>query len=326
VSKSDKEYVTAMQEINRHGADLLRLWCCSMDYQNDIPASPAAIQEFGDKYRKIRNTLRYLLGNLYDFKPGPELEVPDSSLDGWMLNELDNLIDAVRKAYDEYFLLRAFRLLHDFCSVQVSTIYSTAMKDRLYCDAANSPRRRRCQFVMFKLVDAITRMLAPMLVFTADEAWEHIPAAPGEEKLASVHLALLPQRREHTPSPQAMEEWQTLMRLREDATLLLDGLKKSKGMNKPLDAELVYYIAEAALRGRLEALGADLEDLVGTGYHSVMDKPEGPTRVEVIDQRQNPDFKACARSWKRRPDVGSDPQYPDLSSRDAAVVRAFEGK
>jgi isoleucyl-tRNA synthetase len=323
VSKSDKEYVTAMAEVNRHGADLLRLWCCSVDYQNDIPASPAALQEFGDKYRKIRNTLRYLLSNLYDFKPENELNVPDSSLDGWMLHELDDLIEAVTKAYDSYSLLRAFRLLHDFCSVQVSTIYSTAMKDRLYCDAADSPRRRRSQYVMFKLVDVLTRMLAPMLVFTADEAWEYIPCQSADQKLLSVHLARMPEPRKHLVSNDVMEEWRTLMRLREEATGQLDGLKKSVGMNKALDAELIYHISRKSSQDLLKAYGDDLEDLVGAGYHSVVEaEASKESYVDVKDRRQ--DYKACARSWKRRPDVGQDAQYPDLSLRDAAVVRAVE--
>jgi len=121
VSKSDKEYVSATVEIERHGADLLRLWCCSMDYQNDIPTSPQVLKEFGDKYRKIRNTLRFLMGNLYDFNPTTDSQpVPQKSLDGWAAAELDALIADVTAAYDAYQLHRAFRLLHDFCSVQIS--------------------------------------------------------------------------------------------------------------------------------------------------------------------------------------------------------------
>ncbi len=142
VSKSDKEYVTATQEIDRHGADLLRLWTCSVDYQGDIPASPQALKEFGDKYRKIRNTLRYLLSNLYDFNPNTDAqEIPASSLDGWAAAQLETLIAEVTAAYEAYQLHRAFRLLHDFCSVQISAVYGNAMKRSLVL-----PKRsiRRC--------------------------------------------------------------------------------------------------------------------------------------------------------------------------------------
>jgi isoleucyl-tRNA synthetase len=324
VSKSDKEYVTATAEVNRHGADLLRLWCCSVDYQNDIPASPAAIQEFSDKYRKIRNTLRFLLSNLYDFTvPVQAPPVPDCSLDAMMLHELDTLIDNVARDYGEYQLHRAFRQLHDFCAVQVSTIYATAMKDRLYCDAADSPRRRQCQYVMYKIVDALTRMLAPMLVFTADEAWEYIPSESDHQKLPSVHLAELPKRRDYTPSEQTLKDWDQLRHVRDEATMKLDGLKKEKGMNKALDGELIFRVADKSLGARLRAYGDDLEDLVGAGFHSFAEPVSGKAfELEVVDRRQ--EYKACARSWKRRPDVGQDAQYPDLSLRDAAVVRAAE--
>src|SRR6185436_13780793 len=207
VSKSDKEYVTVLQEVNRHGADVLRLWVCSLDYQTDMPSSPKVIQEFGDKYRKIRNTLRYLLSNLYDYNgavPGNQsagrsasadaiFGVPLNSLDGWAMAELDKLIVEVTDFFDKYGVHRAFRLLHDFCSVQISAVYGNAMKDRLYCESPDAPLRRRAQFVMHQMVLALTKLLAPMIVFTADEAWEHIPHKPADdEKLPSVHLALLP--------------------------------------------------------------------------------------------------------------------------------------
>ncbi|MGD0388354.1 MAG: isoleucine--tRNA ligase [Tepidisphaeraceae bacterium] len=325
VSKSDKEYVTAMQEIDRHGADLLRLWCCSVDYQNDIPASPAAIREFGDKYRKIRNTLRYLLSNLYDFDPATDSRpIEAASLDGWAMAEVNKLIGEVTAAYDAYQLHRAFRLLHDFCAVQISAVYGNAMKDRLYCEKADSPPRRRCQTVMRRMADCLIRLLAPMLAFTADEAWEHLPHKSGEEAaLAAVHLLLLPKESGELPTDEQKREWAKLMELRDQALFQLDALKKSVGLNKALDAEVVYHVGEA-LRRRLEQYGPDLEDLVGAGFHSFADGPAGADCVEIVDRREK--YKACARSWKRRPDVGRDAEYPDLSLRDAAVVRAAESK
>ncbi len=318
VSKSDKEYITATQEINKHGADLLRLWCSSVDYQNDIPASPATIQEFGDKYRKIRNTLRFLLSNLYDFGPKADATPIDTrGLDGWALFELDQLIREVKKEYETYQLHRVFRRLHDFCAVQVSTIYSTAMKDRLYCELPNSPLRRRCQRVMYRMADAIIRLLAPILVFTADEAWEHLPHKSDEEaKVESVHLLPLPTF-EFKASDTDKARWDMLLNARDQATAQLDVLKKSVGLNKALDAEIVYHV-EDETRKNLEGCGADLEDVVGAGFHSFVD---GPWRVEVVDRREK--YQACARSWKRRPDVGEDAEYPDLSRRDAAAVRAL---
>jgi isoleucyl-tRNA synthetase len=324
VSKSDKEYVTATQEIERHGADLLRLWSCSIDYQNDIPTSPAAIKEFGDKYRKIRNTLRYLLSNLYDFNPHKDSqEIPRNSLDGWISHELNQLIRDVTSAYDAYQIHRVFRLLHDFCSVQISSIYGNAMKDRLYCEAADAPLRRRSQTVMHRIVDVLCRLLAPIIVFTADEAWEQIPHKFGVEAcVPSVHLMLLPEPVGADPGEDQKHEWNMLMELRNEALGQLDALKKSVGMNKALDAEVVYSVDDDAMRRKLQAYGPDLEDLVGAGFHSFAERGEGPpaVKIAVIDRRET--YKTCARSWKRRPDVGEDGEFPDLSLRDALVVRA----
>jgi isoleucyl-tRNA synthetase len=328
VSKSDKEYVTVTQEIERHGADLLRLWCCSVDYQNDIPTSPQTIKDFSDKYRKIRNTLRYLLANVSDFNPRQDRqEIPPASLDAWALWQLDELIVQVREAYDGYQMHRAFRLLHDFCTVEVSAIYGNAMKDRLYCEAVSSPLRRRCQTVMHRMVTTLSKLLAPMIVFTADEAWEFIPHKPTEEaNLASVHLALLPEPSGTEFSDDQKEQWHLLMELRDQALLALDRLKKEAGLNKALDAEVVYHIDDDATRRQLQEYGVDLEDLVGAGHHAFAEKPTpGPAvTVSVVDRRN--DFAACARSWKRRPDVGSDRQYPDLCLRDAKVMRAIGGQ
>jgi isoleucyl-tRNA synthetase len=324
VSKSDKEYVTATKEIETHGADLLRLWTCSVDYEGDIPTSPAVIKEFGDKYRKIRNTLRYLLSNLYDFNPEADAQqIPPNSLDGWAAAELDSLIRDATAAYEAFQTHRVFKLLHEFCTVQISAVYGNAMKDRLYCEAPDSPLRRRSQTVMHRMAVALTKLLAPMIVFTADEAWEHLNRAGGEDAgLDSVHMARLPRPGDNEPSDDQRQEWRLLFEMRDSALLQLDALKKEAGLNKALDAEVVYYVDDDALRRRLRAYGPDLEDLVGAGFHSFHEKgPEGPAvSVKVLDRRST--YPACARSWKRRPDVGQDRQFPDLSLRDAAAVRA----
>ena len=325
VSKSDKEYVTAVQEINRHGADLLRLWCCSVDYQGDIPCSPKMLQEFADKYRKIRNTLRYLLSNTNDFDPTRHSqEIPPRSLDAWATDQLDVLIRDVTEAYDTYQLHRVFRLLHDFCAVQLSAVYGNAMKDRLYCEQPDSPLRRRCQTVMYRMAITLTKLLAPMLVFTADEAWEYIRHKPKGEEFAFVHLAGLPKVSGQQVSDDIREEWRMLMELRNTALLQLDALKKQAGMNKALDAEILYHVDDDQLRRNLMEYGVDLEDLVGAGFHRLVEKSsEGHPAVNVSVQDCREKYAACARSWKRRPDVGEEEMYPDLSLRDAVAIKAF---
>jgi isoleucyl-tRNA synthetase len=323
VSKSSANYVTATEEVNRHGADLLRLFTGSLNYEGDMPASPQMIREFGDKYRKIRNTLRYLLSNLSDFDPAHHSqEVPLQSLDGWASHSLDVLIRDVTDAYDRFALHRAFRLLHDFCAVQISSLYGNAMKDRLYCEAPDAASRRRCQTVMYRMVIALTKLISPMLVFTADEAWEHITHKPaGEESCDSVHLTRLPLPILGDVSEEQQEEWRLLMQLRDDALIQLDRLKKEAGMNKALDAEIVYHVDDDALRQRLQHYGADLEDIVGCGSWSFAegDVADPAARVTLHDRREK--YAACARSWKRHADVGTDSAYPDLSLRDAQVMK-----
>jgi isoleucyl-tRNA synthetase len=309
VSKSDKEYVKAVDEINRHGADVLRLWCCSVDYQNDIPASPKALTEFGDKYRKIRNTLRYLLSNLYDLPAGlaaSAANVPRESLDGWILDQMDTLITEVSAAYDTYQLHRAFRLLHDFCSVQISSVYGNAMKDRLYCEKPDAPLRRRSQAVMHRLADTLTKLLAPMLVFTADEAWCHLPHKSMEEAdLGSVHVTLLPSTSGQIVSDQTRADWELLMKLRESALGQLDDLKKNVGLNKSSEAEVIYHLSSDAAK-RISAWGVDLEDLVGVGNWVIQETTEAPS-VKAVDARAI--HAACARCWKRRPGVDAVAQH-----------------
>ncbi|MGN6626289.1 MAG: class I tRNA ligase family protein, partial [Tepidisphaeraceae bacterium] len=216
--------------------------------------------------------------------------------------------------YDSYALHRAFRLIHDFCAVQISAVYGNAMKDRLYCEAPDSPLRRRTQYVMHKMVLALVKLVSPMLVYTADEAWSFVPHKPEEDRgLPSVHLALLPTRSAVDISLEQQGDWQLLFKLREEALIKLDALKKEKGVNKALDAEVIYPTSHEA---RLAPYGVDLEDMVGCGYHSFGDV----TEVTVVDRRET--YPACARSWKRRPDVGSNPAYPDLCARDAAALGA----
>jgi isoleucyl-tRNA synthetase len=324
VSKSDKEYVKAVDEINRHGADVLRLWCCSVDYQSDIPASPKALQEFADKYRKIRNTLRYLLSNLYDFTPNPNTitglaasaaSVSPASLDGWILHQLDTLIKEVTTAYDTYQLHRAFRLLHDFCSVQISSVYGNAMKDRLYCDPAAGLLRRRSQAVMYTLATALTKLLAPMIVFTADEAWCHIPGKPQEETdLGSVHVTLLPEPSGQVITDQQLADWELLMQLRDTALGQLDELKKQVGLNKASEAEVTYSLPPDVLT-RFQAWQVDLEDAVGVG-NAVLVEAATPS-IKITDARQT--HAACARCWKRRPGVNPTTQ---LCERCTAAVPA----
>jgi isoleucyl-tRNA synthetase len=179
---------------------------------------------------------------------------------------------------------------------------------------------------MHQMAVALTKLLAPMLVFTADEVWEHLPhKAADEAGLSSVHLALLPKLSGIQITPQQQEDWSLLMALRNDLLGQLDVLTRQIGKYKALDAEVVYETSNPELRRKLEAFGVDLEDIVSAGHHRWSDASGGEipalgVRVKLVDTRDLPGYASCARCWKRRPDVGSDPQNPDLCRRCAAAV------
>jgi isoleucyl-tRNA synthetase len=177
---------------------------------------------------------------------------------------------------------------------------------------------------MHRMLVALTKLLAPMGVFTADEAWEYIRHKPEEDRHAdSVHLALLPQPgNAGDVSEQQQEDWRLVMRLRDDALMQLDRLKKDVGLNKALEAEVIFSVDDPELRRRLEACAVDLADVVGAGHHSFAEKdtPGPAVEVKVLDRRDK--YASCARCWKRRPDVGADSDHADLCLRCVQAVKS----
>jgi isoleucyl-tRNA synthetase len=373
MSKSLGNVMNVVEQMAKRGADVLRLWIASTNYQDDIRCSEALIAQADDSYRKIRNTLRFCMGACNDFDPAANATPPaEHSIDNWMRMELELLIRDVRRNYDAYEFHQAARRLYEFCTVQASSIYLSAVKDRLYCDAPDSPRRRATQTVIHRMLMTLVKLLAPILPHTAEEAWEHIPRRPAAEP-ASVHLALLPEHDEEvvrmaeaeaengdwlhfrrsengacpqfppTVSPRWI--WEQLLALRSVALVKLEALRNG-GVKNPLDAEVVFKVAHNNEVGKriLQSYLGEAEDMLGVGYARmevveggaaaaapvtpVEGAPDSGTtatgldiEVEVLDGRGR--YERCARCWKRRPDVGSDKDFPDLSARDAAAVRAL---
>ena len=352
MSKSVGNTIDAIEQLSKRGADILRLWTASQNYQDDIRCSEKLIAQAEDAYRKIRNTLRFLMGSCSDFDPVHHAAEPaDHSLDRWMLMQLHLLIRGVRQAYRDYEFHRAARLMYEFCTVQASSIYMSAVKDRLYCEAPDALRRRASQTVMHQVLVAMVKLLTPIIPHTCEEAWEHIPFRPAAEP-ADVHLALLPDYDEtmvkmiedfQSAPPDigtvGIDElkagpawlWDRLMELRGEALVKLEALRNA-GVKNPLDAEVIFTVPQDqdAIADMLGYYLKELEDLCGVGYACIRrgDVPaEGrplPVAVDVADTRQK--YARCARSWKRRPDVGSDPAWGDLSARDAVVMAQRQPK
>ncbi|MFP3937777.1 MAG: isoleucine--tRNA ligase [Phycisphaerae bacterium] len=351
MSKSLGNAVDVIKQLEGRGADLLRLWAAWQDYRDDVRCSDNLIGQAEDTYRKIRNTLRFCMGACFDFDPAENSTEPaPHSVDLWMRMELHRLIRDVRDAYENYEFHKATRRLYEFCAVEASSTYLQAVKDRLYCESPDAVRRRASQTVIHEMLVALVKMLAPIIPHTAEEAWDYIPNRPGDAP-HSVHLTMLPEYDEEvlelaedlTPvNPDLAHQWSSdvliagpawiwdrLMDLRDRGLNKLEKLRNS-GVKNSLDAEAVFKVRkdDEASAGMIETYLHELEDLLGVGHARLerVDSLDGDTwaEVEVIDTRDK--YARCARSWKRRPDVGTDEDYPDLSARDAVVMKELSGE
>ncbi len=348
MSKSLGNAIDVIDQLKHRGADILRLWVASQNYQDDIRCSEALIAQAEEAYRKIRNTLRFCMGSCGDFDPAHHSEAPSPhSIDLWMKLQLHELIRDVREAYDRYDFHRATRRIHEFCTVQASSVYMAAVKDRLYCESPNAARRRATQTVMHEMLLTLVKLLAPILPHTCEEAWEHIPFRDIDEP-HSIHLATLPDvddallrmaediRPVNTDLATAEADhlevgpewvWDRLLDLRGAGLLKLEALRNA-GVKNPLDTEAVFMVSpdNPDAKRFVETYQKELEDMLGVGYARIEtgDLPDGVVvDVEVFDTRET--YPRCERSWKRRPDVGANDAYPDLCARDAGVMEELNG-
>ncbi len=318
-SKSAGNYVSALEEIEKYGADILRLWVASVNYQEDMRCSDELIGRLQEAYRKIRNTLRYLLGNLEDFDPA-KMTVPYADLlplDQWAMEALQKLIVQVRQAYEDFAFHRVFSLLYNFCVVEMSSIYMDVLKDRMYCDGTNSRSRRSGQTVMYAILDALIRMLAPILVHTAEEAWAAVPFK--SEPLDSVHLAKMPQPAPSIPWEANEPKWQKILALRDEVLHVLEPLRKNQviGSNQEAWVRLSVPEEEYAL---LEQLGA--QTFASLCIVSGVTVEKGPALQAAADRSPYP---KCQRCWNYWPSVGQNSEYPDLCARCIQAVRHAAG-
>jgi isoleucyl-tRNA synthetase len=313
MSKSLGNAIEVEDVLKQHGADVARWWVASLNYINDIKVDWEFFKVASEEYRKVRNTIRFLLGNLADFDPASDRRElgPDdaASLDAWAAAQLSAVVQAVRAGYLAYNFKRVREALFLFCSETLSATYLAAVKDRLYCDAADADRRRRTQTVLYDTAHALIRMLAPILVHTADEAWL---ALHGED-LASelcVHLEALPE----PATVEADAGWARAMELRDDVLRELERSKESLGISNPLDAGIEAAVSADDLEA-LRPFEPEMADLAGVSRFSLV-RADAP-RVKVIDLREQP---RCERSWKRDGTVRERADGGLLSDRDAAVL------
>ena len=315
VSKSEqgtyKKPMNAEHFVGKYGADIVRLWASSVEFTSEVPFSEESFAVLTDAYRSFRNILRILLANLSGFESGNQ---ESRNLDGatdidhWVLSRLQNVIATCREAYAAYDFRKVFQTLNQFVAVDISALYVDITKDRLYCDAADSPRRRATQAVMARVFDALTRLLAPVLAFTADEAWEFFG------KKTSVHLESFPEADSALIDKMLEERIQKLLDLRAVIAQAIEPARQAKQIGNALEASVTLQLADGTLLKSLAGSEGELEEFFIVSELKLADGPEDKAGVEPVKH------KKCARCWRHRPTVSVSAAHPDLCERCGKVV------
>jgi isoleucyl-tRNA synthetase len=326
MSKSAGNVVAPQEVIDRYGAEILRLWVAAEDYREDVRISPEILTQLVEAYRKIRNTCRFLLGNLYDFDPHQH-RVEDRALweiDRWALYRLDGLTGRVLKSYEDFEFHGVFHALNNFCAVDMSALYLDILKDRLYTAAKNSVERRAAQRTLYEVLVTLCRLMAPILSFTAEEVWQHLPAAARETE--SIHLAKFPSTESRYLDSDLASRWERLLAVREEVARALEMARKERQIGSSLEAEVKLY----ARGGLMEFLRSYLQDLPmvfivsGVTLAELSENRSGILWSQTVEDLGVEVVKAtgqkCERCWNYRPSVGQDARYPTLCDRCVKVV------
>jgi isoleucyl-tRNA synthetase len=291
--------------VKTYGADIVRLWASSVQFTDDVPFSEEIFARLTDSYRRIRNTLRILLANLADHDATVAAAEP-TAIDRWILARLQETVNTCRKAYEELAFQKAYQAITQFCAVELSSIYVDVTKDRLYCDPANAPRRRATQAVMAKVFEDLVRLLAPILAFTAEEAWGHF--RPG----TSVHLELFP--KEQAPDQEILTRFEALQGLRADVAQALEKAQRDGVIAKPLEATVAVTTEDPVILAAAEGGGlSEIEEFLILSNLSIT---KGAKDV-VIGKTE---AAKCDRCWRHRDEVGSHAEHPSLCGRCADAV------
>ena len=315
-SKSLGNYVNAQEEAAKYGSDILRLWVASVNYQEDVRCTDELIGRTQDAYRKIRNTLRYLFGNIDDLEPR-SMSVPYEKMleiDRWAMQQLQKLIRNVTDAYENFVFHRVFSLIYNFCTVEMSNIYMDVLKDRMYCEAADSPARRSGQTVMWRILDSLVRMLAPILAHTAEESWSAMKFRSQDAE--SVHLALMPEADVSIDTEADKSKWEQIMELRDEVLRVLEGLRQEQKIGSNQEACVSISLADGELAGAAEQFGA--EQLASLCIVSEVKLERGAAETTVKAEKSS--YQKCQRCWNYWPSVGTDGKHPDLCQRCVEVL------
>lgn len=323
MSKSLGNGIAPQEIVSKYGADILRLWVASADYHADIRISPEILKQISDNYRKLRNTARYCLSNLYDFNPDSDMVSNDEleELDKYALMKLDEVLEIARNAFEVYDYHTAAHSLHNFCVVEMSNFYFDVLKDRLYTSAPESKTRRAAQTVLYKVLDALTLILTPILAFTADEIWQAMPhdkSRNGESPLFNE----IPQPNFIEADSEFIAKWDRIHSVRYDVQKALELARNEKIIGKPLEAKVSLY-ADGELYDFLKSVEAQLPEIFITSSVTV-ENGEGEVKGDVEGLSvtvSKADGEKCERCWKFSDTVGQDENHPTLCAHCAKVMK-----
>ncbi|HEY3365599.1 MAG TPA: isoleucine--tRNA ligase [Symbiobacteriaceae bacterium] len=330
MSKSLGNGVDPLDVCKQYGADILRLWAASSDYRNDVSASNNIVKQVAEAYRKIRNTIRYLLGNLYDFDPAADSVARDEmpELDRWAMHRLQQVVARVGAAYKAYEFHVVYHTLNNYCNLDLSAIYLDVLKDRLYTSAKTSLERRSAQTVLYAVADALVRMLAPILTFTMEESYGYLPKGP--DAPATSQLLLMPEADPGFVDEELGDRWAKLLGLREAVQAVLEKARADKHIGSSQEAAVNLYVSGGAPGGLAELMQKYLAELPSlfivsdvklfTGGQATTSGTyfgKGPDDLDIEVVRAT--GEKCERCWNYR-ELGVVEAHPTLCGRCAAVV------
>jgi isoleucyl-tRNA synthetase len=326
MSKSLGNVIAPLEVMTQYGAEILRLWVTAEDYRDDVRLSSNILKQLGDAYRRFRNTARFMLGNLYDFDPEKDL-VPAGDreeLDRLALSWMAQLIARVKRAYQEYEFHLVFHRLHQFCAVEMSAIYLDILKDRLYTSKPDSPARRSAQSTLYELLLDLTRLMAPILSFTAEEVWGYLP---GPSRQESVHLADFPEPGPGLPDEALLAKYEFLLKVRDEVNRGLEEARKAKVLSTAQEARVRLAATDTDLLAQLTASAEELKVLTQVAELTVADQQATLEQAlaaqelsGLLVQVDKAAGEKCVRCWFTLDSVGQSSQHPMICERCLQVL------
>ena len=331
MSKSRGNDVDPVDIANRLGGEIVRLWTASVDFREDVVGSEALMQRVGENYKKIRNTFRYILGNLDGFDPARDAVAFDElqPLDQYMLRQAAEVSADVQQSYEDFAFHKIYHRINNFCGVELSAFYLDVLKDRLYTSARKSASRRAAQTAIWRIGEALVRLLAPILSFTCEEVWQYLP--PVEGRLESVHLATFPEAKDvlgtketaSAADPRQAEDWKTVLGVRESVLKALEEARNQKLIGGNLQAQVMLTAVDPVF-SVLERFKNDLRYFFIVSAVEVRRGPGNGDAPVVVEVSKAPGEK-CERCWNFSTHVGEDKNYPTVCERCRAVLKEIDG-